>query len=39
MPNLTSSRGKTHEKNFGGPNLGLKLGFLQFSQVCVISFP
>ena len=33
-------RSKTHEKNFGGgPKLGLKLGFLPFSQVCIISFP
>ena len=35
---LTSSRGKTHEKYFWGPNLGLKLGFLPFSQAWFISF-
>ena len=26
-------RGKTHEKKFVGPKLGLKLGFLPYSQV------
>ena len=36
---LTTSRGKTHEKNFGDPKLGLKVGFLPFSQGCIISFP
>ena len=35
---LTISRSKTHEKNFWGPKLGLKLGLLAFSQVCIISF-
>ena len=33
---LTTSRGKTHEKNFRGPKLGPKLGFLPFSQGCII---
>ena len=43
---ITSSRGKTHEKKFLGPNLGKngpksgpKLVFLSFSQVWFISFP
>ena len=42
---LTSSRGKTHEKNFGAQiwakqtKLGPKLGFLPFSEVWFISFP
>ena len=43
---ITSSRGKTHEKKFWGPNLGHnmpksgpKLVFLPFSQVWFISFP
>ena len=42
---LTSSRGKIHEKNFlglkfgpKGPKLGLKLGFLPFSQVWFFNF-
>ena len=34
-----TSRGKIHEKSFGGPKLGFKLGFLPFSQSCIISFP
>ena len=29
--NLTTSRGKTHEKKFGAPKLGPKLEFLSFS--------
>ena len=43
---IISSRGKIHEKkNLGpkfvpkGPKSGLKLGFLIFSQVLLISFP
>ena len=36
---LTCTGGKIHEKNLGAPNLSLKLGFLQFSQVWFISFP
>ena len=36
---LTISRGKTHEKNFRGPKLVPKLGFLLFSQGCIITFP
>ena len=36
---LSTSRGKTYEKNFGGPKLGPKLGCLPFSQGCIISFP
>ena len=44
---ITSSRGKTHETDFWGTKFGLKnepesgpkLGFLSFSQVCLISFP
>ena len=31
---LASSRGKTHDENFGGS----KLGFSPFSQVCIIVF-
>ena len=39
---LTSKTGKTHEKNSevrGGADLGPKLDFSPFSQVCIISFP
>ena len=43
---IISSRGKIPEKKFGGPKFvpkgpksGLKLGFLPFSQVLLISFP
>ena len=43
---ITSSRRKTHEKKFWGPNLGRNgpksgpvLGFLPFSQVWFVSFP
>ena len=43
---ITSSRGKTHQNNFLGPNLGKKepksgpkLVFLPFSKVRFISFP
>ena len=36
---LTTNRDKTHGKNFGGPNLGPKLGVLAFSQDCIIIFP
>ena len=40
---LTSKTGKTHEKNSevrgGGAELGPKLDFSPFSQVCIISFP
>ena len=40
---LRSSSGKTHEKSFKIPTLvkilGLRLGFLSFSQVCIICFP
>ena len=36
---LTISRGKTNEKNFRGPKLVPKLGFLSFSQGCIITFP
>ena len=36
---LTTSRGKTHGKNSRGPKLSPKLGFLSFSQGCIISFP
>ena len=35
---LTTSRDKTHGKSFGGPKLGPKLGFLLFSQGCIITF-
>ena len=35
---LTTSSGKTYEKNFGNPKLGPKLGFMSFSQGCIISF-
>ena len=38
-PTLTNSRVKTHEKKCWGPKLGLKLGFLPFSQGCLIGFP
>ena len=33
---LTTSRGKSHEKNFWGPKLGPKLRFLPFCQGCII---
>ena len=38
---LTSKTGKTHEKNseVRGADLGPKLDFSPFSQVCIISFP
>ena len=43
---ITSSRGKTHEKNLGdqicaktGQNQGPELAFLPFSEVWFISFP
>ena len=36
---LTTSRIETYEKKFGGPKLDPKLGFLPFSQSCIISFP
>ena len=44
---LTASRGKTYEEKLerGGkfwpskPKLGLKLGFLPFSQVWLVNFP
>ena len=37
-PTLTNSRGKSHEKKFRGSKLRLKLGFLPFSQGCLIGF-
>ena len=36
---LTTSKGKTHKRNFEGPKLGPKLEFLPFYQGCIISFP
>ena len=34
---LTTSRGKSHEKNFWGPKLGPKLRFLPFVKVVLFS--
>ena len=34
---LITSRENTHEKKFGGLKLDQKLGFLPFSQGCIIS--
>ena len=31
------NKGKTHEKSFGSPKLGPKLGFLPFPQVFIIN--
>ena len=38
MKQCLTSRGKTHETSSGGPKLAPKLGFSQFSEVCIISF-
>ena len=35
---LTTSRGKIHEKGFGGAKLGPKLGFLHFLKVASLVF-
>ena len=35
---LSTSRGESHEENFGGPKLGPKSDFWELSQVCIISF-
>ena len=33
---LTTNRGKTHGKNFGGPKLGLKFRFLLFASLAFL---